>query len=142
MQSTFQRHRERGTTIVEAALVLPVFFAFLFGVMEAGRFLNVRQVLTNAAREGARFAVAPLSGSNTLPTTDEIEAVVNRYLASASIETATVNVDDTVTAVTGPVTTRFTQVTVASGYEPLTGLFPMLAVTLTAEAVMRNETSN
>ncbi len=46
----------RGATIVEAALVLILFFMFLFGVFEYARFLMALQVSTNAARDGARYA--------------------------------------------------------------------------------------
>jgi len=74
---TFERHSdrrasERGVTIVESAVILIMFFSLLFGIIEAGRFLNMRQVLTNAAREGARIAAADptlvtqLGGSTTL----------------------------------------------------------------------------
>src|SRR5437870_1594836 len=92
---------ERGTAIVESAIILPVFFLLLFGVFEAGRFMNTQQVLTDAAREGARLAVTPCSrlstcaggsGANTLPDTATIRARVNDFLSSASITGATVTV--------------------------------------------------
>ena len=51
------RPPRRGATIVEAALVLPIVLLFLFGVIEYGRYLLVLQVSTNAARDGARWAV-------------------------------------------------------------------------------------
>ena len=134
---------ERGTTTVEAAIILPVFLLLLFGIFEAGRFLNTRQVLTNAAREGARLAVTPLTGTNTLPTTDDIQARVNDYLASANITGATTTVNPAVSVVTGSVTTVYTQVQVQKAYDILTVpyFFNMLQVTLTGEALMRNETS-
>jgi Flp pilus assembly protein TadG len=134
---------ERGTTTVEAAIILPVFLLFLFGIFEAGRFLNTRQVLTNAAREGARLAVTPLSGTNILPTTSEIQDRVNEYLASANITGATTTVNPAVSVVTGSVTTVYTQVQVQKAYDVLTVpyFFNMLQVTLTGEALMRNETS-
>jgi Flp pilus assembly protein TadG len=138
-----ERVAERGTTIVESAIIMLGFFMFLFGIMEAGRFMNTRQVLTNAAREGARFAVAPLSGTNTLPATGEIEAHVDQYLAAANITGATSTVDPAVSVVTGSVTTVYTRVQVQRPYEVLTipYFFSMLEVTLTGEALMRNETS-
>jgi Flp pilus assembly protein TadG len=46
-----------GTTTVELALVLSVFLLVLFGVFEYGRFIFLRQMTTQAAREGARYAV-------------------------------------------------------------------------------------
>ena len=134
---------ERGTAIVESAIILPVFFLLLFGVFEASRFMNTQQVLTNAAREGARFAVTPLTQTNTLPSTGEITTRVNDFLGSASITGATVTVDNAVSVVTGSITTTYTRVRVDEPYQVLTvpGFFSMLQVTLRGEALMRNETS-
>ena len=134
---------ERGTAIVESAIILPVFFMLLFGVFEAGRFMNTQQVLTNAAREGARYAVTPLTQTNTLPSTGQITTRVNDFLGSASITGATVTVDNAVSVVTGSITTTYTRVRVDEPYQVLTvpGFFSMLQVTLRGEALMRNETS-
>jgi Flp pilus assembly protein TadG len=134
---------ERGSTVVESAIILLAFFMTVFGIFEAGRFLNTRQVLTNAAREGARLAVAPLSGTNTLPTTTEIQDRVNQYLASANITGATTTVDPAVSVVTGSVTTVYTRVQVQKFYQVVSVpyFFNVLEVTLTGEALMRNETS-
>ena len=138
-----RRASERGTTIVESAIIFLSFFVFLFGIMEAGRFINHRQVLTNAAREGARFAVAPLSGTNTLPSTAEIDAVVEQYLAGANIAGATSSVDPAVSVNTGSLTTTYTRVQVQRPYQVISiPYFNMLEVTLTGEALMRNETSD
>lgn len=43
--------------ITESALVLGACLLFLFGILEYGRFVGVRQLMTSAAREGARYAV-------------------------------------------------------------------------------------
>jgi Flp pilus assembly protein TadG len=134
---------ERGSTVVESAIILLAFFMTVFGIFEAGRFLNTRQVLTNAAREGARLAVAPLSGTNTLPSTSEIQDRVNVFLASANITGATTTVDPAVSVVTGSVTTVYTRVQVQKAYQVVSVpyFFNVLEVTLTGEALMRNETS-
>ena len=48
-----------GTTIVEAAFVLPLLLLIVLGVIEYGwLFFNVQQI-TNAARQGARVAILP-----------------------------------------------------------------------------------
>ena len=46
---------------METALVLPVALLFLFGIMEYGRFVMTQQVLTNAVREGCRYAVTHIT---------------------------------------------------------------------------------
>jgi len=49
---------------VEFALVVPWFFLMLFGIIEAGRFIYYYETLSNATREGARYAI--VNGANTL----------------------------------------------------------------------------
>jgi hypothetical protein len=50
------RGASRGQTLVEFALVLPVFLAILFGLVDLGRFVVADNILSQAAREGARLA--------------------------------------------------------------------------------------
>lgn len=47
---------EHGQALVEMALVLPLFFLLLFGVIEMGRIGHAYLVISNAAREGGRLA--------------------------------------------------------------------------------------
>lgn len=47
---------ESGASMVEFALIAPILFMFLFGIIDFGRALFQYNNLTNAAREGARFA--------------------------------------------------------------------------------------
>lgn len=51
------RERGRGQALLEFALVAPIFFFILFAILEFGRAVYVTQVLNNAAREGARYAI-------------------------------------------------------------------------------------
>jgi Flp pilus assembly protein TadG len=48
--------RERGQSILETALVLPLLLFLLAIVVDAARAFDAYIVLTNAVREGARFA--------------------------------------------------------------------------------------
>ena len=50
---------ERGQSMVEFALILPLFLVFIFAVMEIGRAWSAKQSLTIAAREGARILAMP-----------------------------------------------------------------------------------
>jgi Flp pilus assembly protein TadG len=56
-----QRRPRQGTTIVEAAAVIVIFFSFLFSIVEYGRYVALRQVAENAARNGARWAVCNIN---------------------------------------------------------------------------------
>jgi Flp pilus assembly protein TadG len=128
------RKKRRGASVVEFAIVAPVFFLLIFGMIEYGRMVMVQQVLTNATREGARRAV--LDGA----TTNDIRNVVQEYLTNSSIGNATVSVspDPPSSAGSGePVT-----VTVSIGFDQVSWLpSPMFlgGKTMTAESVMRRE---
>jgi Flp pilus assembly protein TadG len=50
-------NRRRGATAVEMAVVAPVFFLLVFGLVEFGRMVMVKQALAEAARAGCRKAV-------------------------------------------------------------------------------------
>ncbi|KJR45865.1 hypothetical protein UF75_3736 [Desulfosporosinus sp. I2] len=50
------RKEEHGQALVEMALVLPLFFLLLFGVIEMGRIGHAYIMISNAAREGGRLA--------------------------------------------------------------------------------------
>jgi endo-1,4-beta-mannosidase len=51
-----KRNREKGQTLVEFALLLPILLLLIFGAIEFGRVFHAYHVITSAAREGARAA--------------------------------------------------------------------------------------
>src|SRR5262252_1760192 len=70
---------ERGTALIETAMTLPLLLLVSVGIFEFGRAFQTWQVLTNAAREGARLAVMP-------STTDaEVKARVQGYLTAGQL---------------------------------------------------------
>src|SRR5687767_2914770 len=128
-QSHRRKAGESGVTALEGLIFIIAFFMLILGVIELGRFLSMRQVLTNAAREGARFAIAPLTQTNTLPNESEIVARVNVFLNAAAVTGATVTTtcpatatetctsnDASMSVTTGLVTTEYTKVTVTKPY--------------------------
>jgi Flp pilus assembly protein TadG len=52
---------ESGQTLVEFALVLPIFLMVVFGLLDVGRLVYTNSALSQAAREGARLAAAEAS---------------------------------------------------------------------------------
>jgi len=52
---------EKGSTLVEYAIGASVFLMAVFAVLEFGRVLWVHNALSDAARQGARYAVLNLS---------------------------------------------------------------------------------
>lgn len=78
-QDRRERSREltrRGTTLVEMAVVLPVFFLFLFAIFEFSHAYFAVNMLNAAAKRGARLGVS--EGV----TTAEVEARVREILES------------------------------------------------------------
>jgi Flp pilus assembly protein TadG len=75
--------RSRGQALVEFAFVAPIFFLLLFAILDFGRYVYYVQILNNAAREGARYAIVHGSGSFTPtgPGSDDptIAAIVKNY---------------------------------------------------------------
>jgi len=64
----------RGASVVEMAVVLPVFMMIVMGIIEFGRGMMVGQLVTNSARHGARLAA--VDGS----TNTEVENAVEQFL--------------------------------------------------------------
>jgi Flp pilus assembly protein TadG len=129
------RRNRRGAAVVEFAIVAPVFFLLVFGMIEYGRLVMVQQILTNASREGARQAV--LDGA----TSTEVKSAVTTYLQNTSITGSTVTLNPTEPSTAGygePVT-----VTVTIPFSKVSWLpQPMFlsgSYTLTASTVMRRE---
>ncbi len=57
MKQGMGKKARRGAAVVELAVVSPVMFAMLFGIIEFGWLFSVRHNMINAAREGARLGV-------------------------------------------------------------------------------------
>ena len=74
LSSRKSAQEECGQALVEAGLTLLVFFVFLVSLFEGGRLLQTQQTLTEAAREGARYAVLPLTQTSTLPDCAQVAA--------------------------------------------------------------------
>jgi Flp pilus assembly protein TadG len=69
---------ERGQTMVEFAIVLPIFVTLLFGIIQFGIAFNNYITITDAARAGARVAAVSRQASNPSG------ACVNQVQTSAS----------------------------------------------------------
>ncbi|MEZ6065468.1 MAG: TadE/TadG family type IV pilus assembly protein [Planctomycetaceae bacterium] len=64
----------RAAAVVEVAIVLPIFFLIVMGIVEFGRAMMVGQLLTNGARLGARRAI--VEGA----TNSQVESEVTDFL--------------------------------------------------------------
>lgn len=73
-RSQASRIYQIGQELVEFALVLPLLFLIAFGVLDLGRLFHAAITITNAAREGARYATRH---------PDELDGVIDAALWEA-----------------------------------------------------------
>ena len=99
---------KRGQSIVEFALVMPIYVLILMGIIEFGRVWMTMNVLSSAAREGARIAAV------TGPDVSRVKTAVNNTLSAGNISNGTVTVS-------GPNSASEVRVTVQITYRPITG---------------------
>ena len=57
MNPANRRNHERGSAIVEGALVMLVFLSMLIGALDFGQFLFIHQTLTERARQAVRYGI-------------------------------------------------------------------------------------
>jgi Flp pilus assembly protein TadG len=93
MTSRFSPRRRAGAATVELAFVAPLFVLLLLGAWEVGRMIQLQQILSTAAREGARLAAQGViineSGSPTQVNVKAgepcVKATVVNYLKQAGL---------------------------------------------------------
>ena len=138
--------RERGSAILEVALTLPLVLLVSVAIFEFGRAFQTWQVLTNAAREGARVAVLPGDDAG------QAEQRVRDYMQAGQLQdfdAAGVVVDPggsiemgagTASASVVTVTYPFTFIVLNPIAQLVVGGSDLGApITITASAAMRNE---
>lgn len=79
------RRDQRGASLVEFALVLPVFFMLVLGMFTGGLAYNRKLALTQASREAARYG-ATLPRANFLTVSGWLDAVATVAVKSAEGE--------------------------------------------------------
>ncbi|UBU14607.1 TadE/TadG family type IV pilus assembly protein [Nonomuraea gerenzanensis] len=118
---------ERGATVIELALLMPVILATVLLIVQVALWFHAREVAEAAAQEGARVArAAPFDsgawqGEATGKATEIIQAVGPRLLRDATATTSEREPDE-----------RF--VTVTGSAVQVIPLLPDLAFTITATA--------
>lgn len=83
-------NQQRGQSTVELVLLMPLLLVLLFLIFEVGRLFGSWLLITNAAREGARYAAVqcvPTNSANLAVTcngTDPTSAIATRVAQTAS----------------------------------------------------------
>ena len=73
---------QRGAALIETAITIPLVLLVSVGIFEFGRAYQTWQVLTNAAREGARIAVLQRH------TDAQVTTTVRNYLTGGQLPNA------------------------------------------------------
>jgi Flp pilus assembly protein TadG len=73
---------QRGAELIEFALVLPLLLLVVLGIVDFGFLFQRMEVVTNAAREGARLGVLP-----SYTSTDACNRVLN-YMQTGGLTTS------------------------------------------------------
>lgn len=126
---------ERGQTMVETAIVLPIVVFMLVAMVDAGRVFHAWLVVTNSAREGAR---AGATGQSADVVETRIEASMNGWLCDGADPDTTCSDNGNIQGTSGTAL----QIQVS---REVTLLSPLIAalwgntVTLTGDATMQLE---
>ena len=136
---------DSGAELVEFALTFPLLLLVVLGIVDFGFLFQKYEVITNAAREGARIAVLP---DYQADLDDNVTDRVNQYLSAAGLNTslATVNVTGPTTVPLGATCILQYTVTVTypHGFSFVAGIAGYFGTTfvptaLTATSTMRAE---
>ncbi|SHH97041.1 TadE/TadG family type IV pilus assembly protein [Clostridium grantii] len=79
--------KHKGQALVETALLLPIMLMLIFGIIEFGLILNTNIVVSNASREGARYASLGYTDS-------EVKTLVNNETSTLTIKETKINYEN------------------------------------------------
>jgi Flp pilus assembly protein TadG len=138
MATSMTKLNERGAAATEFALLLPVFLMILFGIIEFGMIMYGREVVTNAAREGARAGIVQGPPKRT---SGDITTIANSYLTGTGVNQADVTFTPAGVGLASPNTLT---VTAVYNYNFLIPYIPNVLgvpnpLVITTQAVMRHE---
>jgi len=128
----------RGQTLVEFALLIPVFILLVVVVFDLGRAIYYYSAIYNAAREGVRFGVVHPDDETGMRNTT-VNYAFGLGLVGADVTYAGPGTPEPVGGFDNPTV----KVRVVYSFTPVTPLVERLLpggqLTLTSEAVMRTE---
>lgn len=78
--STVRRGKQRGSAIIEMALVLPVYFLLVYGMIQLCWVMFGYCNATYASRQAARYAAVHGTGSTYTCTSTDIQNVALQYM--------------------------------------------------------------
>ncbi len=139
-----RRQRTRGQSLVEFALILPVFILFFGAVLDLGRIAAGRLTITNASREGAFQAAqtpSSYSANQACPLGATTNLVVCRVLLEAKNSVVTIQPTDITLACTPNCTRALGNLVSVTVKGKLTLLMPFMAPLLGGQTLTFSSTS-
>jgi len=115
MKRTKKGPREKGSVLMELALVLPLLILIVMLVLEGSKLVRTHQVLNNAAREGARLSVQPENQGVTADITTEVINYASQNGVPLAAGDVTINQSALIPTPSG-VSISASQVTVTHSY--------------------------
>lgn len=130
-------HGQEGAAAVEFAIVLPLLMLLTLGALDMGHMFYIDHLITNASREGARYA-AKYTGSAAQPTSAQVSSYIKSTLNYNTFNLTNLTVT---TTVTGTIPSKIATVTVTAQKQwwVLGGLLGLSTKTLTAQTAMNVE---
>ena len=132
----WHRREERGSVVVEFALVLPIIVLLLFGMIEFGRGYNAKVQLTSAVREGARaVALNTDVNSDGVVDTDDVSQATTG--GAPGLEAGDIAVNVVTACGTNPPPGSNAQVEATYPFHYDIPMFRSATLTLSVKGVMR-----
>lgn len=122
MKRTERFRNQRGTHLIELALVMPILLLLALGIIDVAGLIHANQVVSNAAREGARLSVAEEQqgytgdGPNTIVQRVQDYIVTENDINCTSEPAVTIN-QDAFTPTAGGYSLSSSEVTVVCPYQ-------------------------
>jgi Flp pilus assembly protein TadG len=135
------RQRRRGAAVVEFAIVAPLLFTVVMGSIEFGRAMMALNLLSNAARNGARAGVIPGTTTQTTKTA-ATDMLTNAGVTGSSVNASVAVNGDTSADASSATTGDSISVTVSVSAGDVTWMpvsWFLGNATLSQTAVMRRE---
>lgn len=129
---------QEGTAAVEFAIVLPILLLLSLGVLDMGHMFYIDHLITNASREGARYAGKFVDSATPAPTSAQVSNYIKTTLNYNAFNLNNLTVT---TTYAGAVPNRIATVTVTAQKQwwVLGGLLGLATKTLTAQTAMNVE---
>jgi Flp pilus assembly protein TadG len=134
--------RSRGQSMVECALVLPVFLMLVFGTVDLGRAIFYQSLLNEAVRDGARYG---LVSQDTATVQQHVQTGLNQF--AGAVTTCSAVIYSTVLLTAAPACANagsaaagaygYVTVTATLPFSPIVGLYSTgWQITLRAQSTM------